>query len=136
MIKRALQRRQIVVISPDCRQVRGSGSESFNASLFQVAVETHCGLTAVAIQHEGIPDLETRSAIDQVEGPGKLLAALVRGSRLRAVAAFQSPRFHGGNRKQLAEQLWHEVQSIEQQILSDAERPSQAKDTPATGCGN
>jgi 1-acyl-sn-glycerol-3-phosphate acyltransferase len=105
-IQRAVQRRLLVVIFPECDGSEGAMLRGFASALFQPAAELGCTLTAAAISYrsEGIAPgrcLESRLFQHFVE--------LITRCRTRAVIAFSAPAFRRGDRKQLARQLRGEL---------------------------
>ena len=105
MIERALKRRQIVVIFRTCDWLRDRVHEGIPSALLQPAADARCTLTAAAVHHRP-PDSQNTAA------------GLLMRPRSRLTIAFHPPVFHHGNRKQLAEQLWREVQALEGMGLS------------------
>jgi hypothetical protein len=84
MIQRTVQRRLLVVMFPGCGDSDGRPFQTFTSTLFQPAIELGCTLTA--------------ATTSQRDG--------------QTLIAFSSPRFRRGNRKELARQLWREIESL------------------------
>jgi 1-acyl-sn-glycerol-3-phosphate acyltransferase len=110
MIQRAVQRRLLVVIFPECRGTDGTPLRAFTSALFQPAAELGCTLTAAAINYrvEGDRAHSTPLSSQKTRGLSQLAHLLTR-CRARAVVAFSAPTFRRGDRKQLANQLRGEV---------------------------
>ena len=110
MIQRAVQRRLLVVIFPECGGSDGTPLRAFTSSLFQPAAELGCSLTAAAINHhvECDRDHATPPLSQKTHGLSQLAHLLTR-DRSRASIAFSAPTFRRGDRKQLARQLRSEV---------------------------
>lgn len=94
MIQRAVQRRLLVVVFPECGSSDGATLSAFTSALFQPAVELGCTLTAAAIN----PDSESESFIPRF--------------RACVTVAFGAPIFRRGDRKDLARQLRGEVLAL------------------------
>ena len=110
MIQRAVQRRLLVVIFPECRGTDGTMLRAFTSALFQPAAELGCPLTAAAINYCVDCDSGHSTPLFSQKTRGlSQLAHLLMRCRLRAVIAFSAPTFHRGDRKQLARQLRGEV---------------------------
>lgn len=99
LIERALRRRQLVVIFRTCSWFRGPVHKGFPSALLQSAADTQCSLTAAAVHHQ--QPRRWNTAIGLLMPP-----------RSRVTIAFNPPVFHYGDRKQLAEQVWREVQVL------------------------
>ena len=110
MIQRAVQRRLLVVIFPECGGTDGVALRAFTSALFQPAAELGCTLTAAAINYrvEGERAHSTPLFLQETRGLSQLAHLLTR-CRARAVIAFSAPAFRRGDRKQLARQLRGEV---------------------------
>lgn len=110
MIQRAVQRRLLVVIFPECRGTDGTTLRAFTSALFQPAAELGCTLTAAAINYrqEGDND-RSRPLFSQKTRGLHQLAHLLTRCGTRAIIAFSAPAFRRGDRKQLARQLRGEV---------------------------
>jgi 1-acyl-sn-glycerol-3-phosphate acyltransferase len=110
MIQRAVQRRLLVVIFPECRGTDGTTLRAFTSALFQPAAELGCTLTAAAINYrqEGDNDHSTPLFSKKTRG-FRQLAHLLTRCGAHAVIAFSAPTFRRGDRKQLARQLRGEV---------------------------
>ena len=106
MIQRAVQRRLLVVIFPECGGTDGTTLRAFTSALFQPAAELGCTLTAAAITYrvEGARAHSTPPLSQKTRGLS-VLAHLLTRCRARAVVAFSAPTFRRGDRKQLARQL-------------------------------
>jgi 1-acyl-sn-glycerol-3-phosphate acyltransferase len=112
MIQRAVQRRLLVVMFPECSRSKNATVRPCSASLFQAAVELGCTLTAAAIEHH--PEASrTPLVISSQEGTSffTLLRFIVR-ARTRAVVTFSPPTFRCGDRKHLAHQLRGEIRKL------------------------
>lgn len=109
MIQRAVQRRLLVVIFPECGRPKGAAAPPFSSSLFQAAVELGCTLTAAAIEHH--PEASrTLLVISSQEGTSFFtLLRFIARARARAVVTFSPPTFRCGDRKHLARQLRGEI---------------------------
>jgi hypothetical protein len=106
LIERAVRRRLLVVIFPECGSPEGARLSPFASALLQPAVELGCSLTAAAFTFEALRDGEySRIGITHEGGLLRQFAQLVSCWRPRAIGAFCGPAFHHGNRKQLADQL-------------------------------
>lgn len=110
MIRRAVQRRLLVVMFPECRGTDGTTLRAFTSALFQPATELGCPLTAAAINYRVESDHAhaTPLFLQKTRGLSQIVHLLTR-CRTRAVIAFSAPTFHRGDRKQLARQLRGEV---------------------------
>ncbi len=110
MIQRAVQRRLLVVIFPECRGSDGTALRAFTSALFQPAAELGCTLTAAAIDYrqEGDNAHSTPLFSQKTRGLRQLGHLLTRCGAL-AVIAFSPPTFRRGDRKQLARQIRGEV---------------------------
>ena len=110
MIQRAVQRRLLVVIFPECRGTDGTTLRAFTSALFQPAAELGCTLTAAAINYRVECDHghSTQLFSQKTRGLSQLAHLLTR-CRARAVIAFSAPTYRRGGRKQLARQLRGEV---------------------------
>jgi 1-acyl-sn-glycerol-3-phosphate acyltransferase len=110
MIQRAVQRRLLVVIFPECRGADGTTLRAFTSALFQPAAELGCTLTAAAINYrqEGDNDHSTPLFSQKTRGLRQLAHLLTRCGA-RAVIAFSAPTFRQGDRKHLTRQLRGEV---------------------------
>lgn len=110
MIQRAVQRRLLVVIFPECRGTEGTTLRAFTSALFQPAAELGCTLTAATINYRLECDHADSTPLfsQQTRGLSQLAHLLTR-CRTRAVIAFSAPTFRRGDRKQLARQLRGEV---------------------------
>lgn len=108
MIQRALGRRLLVVIFPECGSGPGIALGTFASALFQPAVELRCTLTAAGISYH----LESKSRTDtfalEISVMRQLLRLLI-GRRLRATIGFSTPALRLGDRKRLARALRGEV---------------------------
>jgi len=113
MIQRAVQRRLLVVIFPECRGTDGTTLRAFTSALFQPAAELGCTLTAAAINYrvEGDDD-HSAPLFAQKTGGLIRLAHLLTRCQVRAVVAFSGPTFRRADRKQLARQLRGEVLAL------------------------
>ncbi len=110
MIQRAVQRRLLVVIFPECRDTDGTTLRAFTSALFQPAAELGCTLTAAAINYRQESDNDHSTTLFSQKTHGlRKLAHLLTRSQARAVVAFSAPTFRRGDRKQLARQLRGEV---------------------------
>ena len=110
MIQRAVQRRLLVVIFPECGGSDGITLRAFTTTLFQPAAELGCTLTAAAVNYHVASQSENEAPLfEQKTGFLRQLAHLVTRRRSRAVVSFSPPRFRRGDRKQLARQLRGEV---------------------------
>jgi 1-acyl-sn-glycerol-3-phosphate acyltransferase len=110
MIQRAIQRRLLVVIFPECTSSDGSTLRAFTSALFQPAAEQGCTLTAAAINYHIPGSREGQAPLFEQET--RFLrqgCLLVTRHRAGAVVSFGGPRFRRGDRKQLARQLRGEV---------------------------
>ena len=110
MIQRAVQRRLLVVIFPECGGSDGTTLRGFTSPLFQPAAELGCTLTAAAINYriECHRDGATPLFAKKTRFFSQLAHLLAR-CRAHAVIAFSAPTFHRGDRKHLARQLRGEV---------------------------
>jgi 1-acyl-sn-glycerol-3-phosphate acyltransferase len=114
MIQRAVQRRLLVVIFPECGSSDGTTTlRAFGSALFQPAVELGCTLTAAAISYrsERGDDSRTPAFAPNARFLTQVAHLLTR-CRARAVIAFGGPTFHHGDRKHLAKQLRGEVRDL------------------------
>jgi 1-acyl-sn-glycerol-3-phosphate acyltransferase len=110
MIQRAVQRRLLVVIFPECRGTDGTTLRAFTSALFQPAAELGCTLTAAAINYRLECDDDHVTPLFSPKARGfSQLAHLLTCCHARAVVAFSAPTFRRGDRKQLAQQLRGEV---------------------------
>ena len=110
LIQRAVQRRLLVVIFPECGGSDGTTLRAFTTALFQPAAEIGCTLTAAAINYHAACDPENQAPLfAQRTHFFRQLAHLVTRHRARAVVSFSAPRFRRGDRKQLARQLRGEI---------------------------
>lgn len=110
LIQRAVQRRLLVVIFPECRGSAGTTLRAFTSALFQPAAELGCTLTAAAINYRVECDHDHSVPLFSPKPRGlSQLAHLLTRCRARAVIAFSAPTFRRGDRKQLALQLRGEV---------------------------
>ncbi|MGB8167293.1 MAG: hypothetical protein WCF18_07355 [Chthoniobacteraceae bacterium] len=100
MIERALKRRQLVVVSRTCPWLRGPTRNGFPSALLQPAVESRCSLTAAAVRNNR-PDSRNTTA------------RILMQPRAHVDIAFHPPAYHHGDRKQLAAQVWREVQALQ-----------------------
>jgi 1-acyl-sn-glycerol-3-phosphate acyltransferase len=91
LIERALRRRQIVVVS--------RYRDRLPFALLQPVVDCRASLTACAILGERADSSNTAGALTQ--------------PRSRIDVVFHPPAYHHGNRKELAQQIWCEVQRLE-----------------------
>lgn len=108
-IERALLRRQVVVIFPECNPLRG-----FTTALFQPAAELGCTLTATAIGYTASRNGELGTPVLQREnGLSAHLAQIITRRRNPVAVAFDNPRFHQGDRKHLARQLRSELVALD-----------------------
>jgi 1-acyl-sn-glycerol-3-phosphate acyltransferase len=114
MIQRAVQRRLLVVIFPECGSSDGAPTpRGFASALFQPAAELGCTLTAAAIGYrcERVDDRRTPAFAPNARFLTQVAHLLTR-CRARAVLAFGGPTFHHGDRKHLARQLHGEVRAL------------------------
>lgn len=110
MIQRAVQRRLLVVIFPECRGTDGTTLRDFASALFQPAAELGCTLTAAAINYRVECDRGHSAALFSQKTSGlSQLAHLLTRCGARALIAFSAPAFRRGGRKHLARQLRGEV---------------------------
>jgi 1-acyl-sn-glycerol-3-phosphate acyltransferase len=110
MIQRAVQRRLLVVIFPECRGTDGGTLRDFTPALFQPAAELGCTLTAAAINYRVECDHAPSTPLFSLKTRGlSQFAHLLARCRAGAVIAFSAPTFRRGDRKQLARQLRGEV---------------------------
>ncbi len=100
MIERALKRRQLVVVFRTCHWLRGPALNGFPSALLQPAVEARCSLTATVVRNKRADSRNTA-------------ARILMQPRARVAIAFHPPAYHHGDRKQLAAQVWREVQALE-----------------------
>ena len=106
LIERALRRRLLVVIFPECGGHGDGRLGPFATALFQPAVELGCSVTGAAFIYQSFRNGESvRKGHSQGGGLFRQFAHVVSRWRHRAVGAFCGPSFHHGNRKQLASQL-------------------------------
>jgi 1-acyl-sn-glycerol-3-phosphate acyltransferase len=113
MIQRAVQRRLLVVIFPECRGTDGTTLRAFTSALFQPAAELGCTLTAAAISYRVECDhVHSTPLFSQKTRGLHQLAHLLTRARARAVIAFSAPTFRRGDRKHLARQLRGEVLNL------------------------
>ena len=111
-IQRALNRRLVVVIFPDCGGHSPIHSRFFSSALFEPAAELGCTLTAAAIDYQdGSPDLLADYLADGARMIRHALRVITRPTS-QTMLSFSSPAFHSGNRKQLALQLWAEALTL------------------------
>ncbi|MEO8352653.1 MAG: 1-acyl-sn-glycerol-3-phosphate acyltransferase [Chthoniobacteraceae bacterium] len=111
MIERALKRRQLVVVFRTCNWLRGPALNGFPSALLQPAVKAQCSLTATVVRNKHADSRNTA-------------ARLLMQPLSRVAIAFQPPAYHHGDRKQLAAQIWREVQALENPELVAALRSS------------
>jgi len=125
LIERALRRRLLVVIFPECGATGRAGLRPFASALFQAAVELGCSLTGAAFTyHTPRKGAYTRMRISHQGGFLRQFTQIVSRWRTRAICAFCSPAFHHGNRKQLADQLRMETLDLMLRIATPGERAS------------
>jgi hypothetical protein len=106
LIERAVRRRLLVVIFPECGATGRTALRPFASGLFQPAVELGCSLTGAGFTYSTFRDGEdTRIDLPQEGGFPRQFAQTVSRWRTRAIGGFCGPTFHQGNRKQLADQL-------------------------------
>jgi hypothetical protein len=109
LIERAVRRRLLVVIFPECGGAWRDTLRPFASALFQPAVDLGCSLTGAAFTYYSLRNGESsRMRISHEAGTMRQFAQIVSRWQTRVICAFSSPAFHRGNRKQLAAQLRRE----------------------------
>jgi 1-acyl-sn-glycerol-3-phosphate acyltransferase len=113
MIQRAVRRRLLVVIFPECRGTDGTTLRAFTSALFQPAAELGCTLTAAAISYRADRDFNHHTPLFFKKTHSLIsLTHLFSPYRTMASIAFSAPSFRRGDRKQLARQLREEVADL------------------------
>ena len=106
LIERAVRRRLLVVIFPECGAAGRAALRPFVSTLFQPAVDLGCSLTGAAFTYHALRHGEySRMDITHEDGLFGQFAQVVSRWRTLAIGGFCGPAFHHGNRKQLADQL-------------------------------
>lgn len=101
LIERALKRCQRVVLFRSCGRRRDQAAKGPPSALLEAATDARYSLTAAAI----------RRGIVRARNGNSALALLMQPSSCVTIA-FHPPSFHTGTRKQLARQVWREVQAL------------------------
>jgi len=106
LIKRAVRRRLLVVIFPECGGPKGASQGPFASGLLQPVVELGCSLTAAAVTNNMLcKGQHSRMGMTHWKGFIRQFAQLVSHRHPRAIGNFCAPAFHHGNRKQLVNQV-------------------------------
>jgi hypothetical protein len=102
MIQRALQRRLLVVVFPEC----GGACKVLASEFFQPAVSQPCTLTAAAVhrnwEHSPVRASKAGRVMESIH-------SFFNRCTSGAVVSFSGPKFRRGDRKQLAVQLKSEL---------------------------
>jgi 1-acyl-sn-glycerol-3-phosphate acyltransferase len=108
MIERALRRRMLVVIFPECGGAGSGSPRAFTSALFQPATDLGCSVTAAGISYwsRGHRSMPLFAHEPRLLGQ---IARVLMHCRASATVAFGKPTFRPGNRKSLARQLRGEV---------------------------
>jgi 1-acyl-sn-glycerol-3-phosphate acyltransferase len=116
MIRRAVQRRLLVVVFPERGFFDGPVLRAFTSALFQPAVELGCTLTAAAIGYQANASADDTPPLF-AESPSLFhqIARLAAQCRSGATIAFGAPIYRRGDRKRLARQLRREVFVLQMQ---------------------
>jgi len=129
LIKRAVRRRLLVVIFPECGGPKGASLGPFASGLLQPVVELGCSLTGAAVTNNVLcKGQHSRMGMTHWKGFIRQFAQLVSHRHPRAIGAFCAPAFHHGNRKQLVNQVHLETLDLVLRIALTAG----GIETPAT----
>jgi 1-acyl-sn-glycerol-3-phosphate acyltransferase len=113
MIQRAVQRRLVVVLFPECTNQAGSGLGDFSSGLLQSAADSECSLSGARIVYrDERGEACSRSFLAHDPSVFAQLADVAGRRVTTGAVAFTPPAYRPHDRKQLARRLHAEVLAL------------------------